>query len=167
MELGGNHQLYLFTLNTKKKKKASKTWAIPLPAILEIRKLFSSPAKIVFVPLGSKCCDTCRKRTRTTYVKKNSAVTKTLNSYDCSACCSIHDALENLQNHLSETTAKKQEIDVENDTSDDEDFHEESGEHQSFNKSMIEINPKWTLIKYELKTDLNAVFVKTKEKLVP
>ena len=103
----------------------------------------------------------------TTYVKKNSAVTKTLNSYDRSACCSIHDALENLQNHLSETTAKKQEIDVENDTSDDEDFHEESGEHQSFNKSMIEINPKWTLIKYELKTDLNAVFVKTKEKLVP
>ena len=31
---------------------------------------------------------------------------------------------------------------------------------------MIEINPKWTPIKYQLRTDLNTVSVKTKEKLV-
>ena len=31
---------------------------------------------------------------------------------------------------------------------------------------MIEINPKWTLIKQQLSTDLKAVPVKTKEKLV-
>ena len=31
---------------------------------------------------------------------------------------------------------------------------------------MIEINPKWTPIKYQLRTDLNAASVKTKEKLV-
>ena len=31
---------------------------------------------------------------------------------------------------------------------------------------MIDINPRWTPIKYQLRTDLNAVSVKTKEKLV-
>ena len=31
---------------------------------------------------------------------------------------------------------------------------------------MIEINTKWTPRKYQLRTDLNAVSVKTKEKLV-
>ena len=66
----------------------------------------------------------------------------------CSACCSILDTLENLQNHLSEKPTKKQKIDLENDTTDDEDFHEEGSEHHSFNESMIEINPKWTPIKY-------------------
>ena len=95
--------------------------------------------------------------------QKNSAVIKTLNSYSYSACCSIHDTPENLQNHLSETPAKKQEIDLENDATDDEDFHEEGSEHHSFNESVIEINPKWTPIKYQLRTDLNAVSVKTKE----
>ena len=95
--------------------------------------------------------------------QKNSAVIKTLNSYSYSACCSIHDTPENLQNHLSETPVKKQEIDLENDATDDEDFHEEGSEHHSFNESVIEINPKWTPIKYQLRTDLNAVSVKTKE----
>ena len=66
-----------------------------------------------------------------------------------------------LKNHLSKTPAKKQKIDVENDTSDDEDFHEESSERHSFNESMIELNPKWTPIKYQFRTDLNAVSVKT------
>ena len=56
------------------------------------------------------------------------------------------------QRHLQ----KKQKIDVENYTSDDEDFHEESSEHHSFNESTIEINPKWT--------DLNVASVQTKEK---
>ena len=31
---------------------------------------------------------------------------------------------------------------------------------------MIEINPKWSPIKYQLRTDLNTVSVKTKVKLV-
>ena len=64
----------------QKKKKASNTRAIPLPAILEIRKLFSSPAKTVFVRLGSKWCDTCRKRTHYNLCQKNSALIKTLTS---------------------------------------------------------------------------------------
>ena len=64
----------------QKKKQASKTRAIPLPAILEIRKLSSSRAKIVLVPLGFKWCDTCRKRTHHNLSGKHSAVTKTLNS---------------------------------------------------------------------------------------
>ena len=64
----------------QKKKKASNTRAIPLPAILEIRKLFSSPAKIVFVRLGTKWCDTCRKRTHYNLCQKNSALIKTLTS---------------------------------------------------------------------------------------
>ena len=64
----------------QKKKKASNTRAIPLPAILEIRKLFSSPAKIVYVSLGSKWCDTCRKRTHYNLCQKNSALIKTLTS---------------------------------------------------------------------------------------
>ena len=146
------------------KLRTSHTWAIPLPAILEIRKLFSSPAKFLFVPLGSKWCDTYRKRTHYNLCQKNSAVIKTLTSYDCSACCPILDTLENLQNHLSETPAKK--FDLENDTVDDDDFHEEGSERNSFNESMIEINPKWSPIKYQLRTDLNTVSVKTKEKLV-
>ena len=136
-----------------------------MPAILKI-KLFSSPAKTVFVPLCSKWCDTCRKRTHYNLHLKNSAVIKSLNSCDCSACCSIHDTLENLQNHLSETPAKKQKINLKNDTTDDEDFCEEGSEHHYFNDSMIEINPKWTPIKYQHRTYLNAVSVKTKEKLV-
>ena len=77
------------------KLKTSNTRAIPLPA------------KFVFVPLGSKWCDTYRKRTHYNLCQKNSAVIKTLTSYDCSACCPILDTLENLQNHLSETPAKK------------------------------------------------------------
>ena len=64
----------------QKKKKASNTRAIPFPAILEIRKLFSSPAKTVFVRLGSKWCDTCRKRTHYNLCQKNSALIKTLTS---------------------------------------------------------------------------------------
>ena len=55
---------------------------------------------------------------------------------------------------------KKKKKDLENDTTDDEDFHEEGSERHSFNKSMIEINPKWTPIKYQLRTDLNVVSVK-------
>ena len=84
----------------QKKKKASNTRAIHLPAILEIGKLFISPAKIVFASLGSKWCDTCRKRTPYNLCQKNSVVIKTLTPYNCSACCSIHDTLENLKNHL-------------------------------------------------------------------
>ena len=150
----------------QKTKKASNTRAITLPAILEIRKLFSSSAKIVFVPLGSKWCDTCRKKTHYNLCQKNSAVIKTLTFCNCSACCSIHDTLGNLQNHLSETLAKKQKNDLENGNADDEDFREEGSEQHSFNESMIEINTKWTPRKYQLRTDLNAVSVKTKEKLV-
>ena len=62
----------------------------------------------------------------------------------------------NFQRHLQ----KKKKNDLENDTTDDEDFHEEGSERHSFNKSMIEINPKWTPIKYQLRTDLNVVSVK-------
>ena len=62
----------------------------------------------------------------------------------------------NFQRHLQ----KKKKNDLENDTTDDEDFHEEGSECHSFNKSMIEINPKWTPIKYQLRTDLNVVSVK-------
>ena len=50
----------------------------------------------------------------------------------------------NLQNHLSETPAKKQKINLKNDTTDDEDFCEEGSECHYFNDLMTEINPKWT-----------------------
>ena len=63
-------------------------------------------------------------------------------------------------------TCKKTKNDLENGNTDDEDFREEGKEQHSFNESMIEINPKWTPIKYQLRTDLNTVSVKTKEKLV-
>ena len=39
----------------------------------------------MFVPLGSKWSDTSRKRTHYNLRQKNSAVIKTLNSYDCSS----------------------------------------------------------------------------------
>ena len=76
----------------------------------------------MFVLLGSKWCGTYRKRIHYKLCPKDVAVTKALNSYNCSACCSIHDTLENLQNYLSETPAKKKkkEIDAENNTTDEE-----------------------------------------------
>ena len=58
---------------------------------------------------------------------------------------------------------KKKKIDVENDTTDDESFHEKSNKCHSCNKSIIKINPKWTPLKYQLRTDLNVVSVKTKK----
>ena len=103
----------------------------------------------MYVPLGSKWCDTCRKRTHYNLCQKIVAVIKALTSYNCSACYSIYGTLENLQNQLSETPAKKKKKkDLENDTTDDKDFHEEGSERHSFSKWMIEINPKWTPVKY-------------------
>ena len=52
----------------------------------------------MYVPLGSKWCDTCRKRTHYNLCQKIFAVIKALTSYDCSACYSIYGTLENLQN---------------------------------------------------------------------
>ena len=165
MELDGNHLQYVVTLNTKKRKKHQTLE--PLLYLLYWKSgSFLAVQLKLFVPLGSKWCDTCRKKTHYNLCQKNSAVIKTLTFCNCSACCSIHDTLGNLQNHLSETLAKKQKNDLENGNADDEDFREEGSEQHSFNESMIEINTKWTPRKYQLRTDLNAVSVKTKEKLV-
>ena len=79
----------------------------------------------MFVLLGSKWCGTYRKRIHYKLHQENVAVTKALNSYNCSAFCSIHDTLENLQNYLSETPAKKKKkkkIDAENNTTDEEEM---------------------------------------------
>ena len=90
----------------KKKKKKLKIRAIPPHTLLEIKKLFSSPAKMVFVPFGSKWCDNCRKFSHKTLCQNNPHIIKMLNSFDCPACCSFHDN-DNLQDQPLVTPSKK------------------------------------------------------------
>ena len=110
MELDGNHQQYGVTLNTKKRKKHQTLepflyllyWKSGSFLVVQLKLcLFHQvPSDVILV----------EKKLITTYVKKNSAVIKTLTFCNCSACCSIHDTVENLQNHLSETLATKRKM---------------------------------------------------------
>ena len=117
----------------QKKKKASNTRAIPLPAILEIRKLFSSSAKIVFVPLGSKWCDTCRKKTHYNLCQKKFCCYKNFNFLQLFSLL-FHSWYSRKSTKSSfRNTCNKTKNDLENGNADDEDFREEGSEQHSFN----------------------------------